>query len=106
MHQITATELNQRLLQGETRPLLLDVREPNEFSYCRIKGSVNLPMGQVFSGLAGLDPKRETVVICHHGMRSAQIANFLATNGFADVSNLVGGVAAWAAEVDPSMPTY
>lgn len=106
MRQITPTELDLRLHDGASQPLLLDVREPNEFSYCRIKGSVNLPMGRVLAGLAELDPKRETVVICHHGMRSAQVANFLATNGFENVSNLSGGVAAWARDVDPSMPTY
>lgn len=106
MQQITAVELNQRLQSGETPPLLLDVREPNEFNYCHIQGSVNLPMSQVFAGLNQLDPTQETVVICHHGMRSAQIANFLLSNGFSKISNLTGGVAAWASQVDPSMPTY
>jgi rhodanese-related sulfurtransferase len=106
MKQITASQLNQRLSNGDAQPLLLDVREPNEFAYCRIKDSVNLPMGQVFARLSELNPQQETVVICHHGMRSAQVANFLVTNGFADVTNLTGGVAAWAAEVEPTMPTY
>jgi len=106
MRQITAVELNQRLQNGATPPLLLDVREPNEFSYCRIQGSVNIPMANVFAGVADLDPDRETVVICHHGMRSAQIANFLISKGFSKISNLGGGVAAWASQVDPSMPTY
>lgn len=105
MNHITATELNQRLLQGE-QPLLLDVREPHEFSYCHIAGSVNMPMSQVFAEFSKLDPQQETVVICHHGMRSAQVANFLATNGFGKIFNLKGGVAAWASQVDPAMPTY
>lgn len=105
MDHITATELNQRLQQGD-EPLLLDVREPHEFNYCHIGGSVNIPMSQVFAELAKLDPRQETVVICHHGMRSSQIANFLITNGFEKVINLKGGVAAWASQVDPSMPTY
>jgi len=106
MQQITAAELSQRLQSGENRPLLLDVREPNEFSFCHIEGSVNLPMAKVFAEISELNPQQETVVICHHGMRSAQIANFLITNGFSKVSNLSGGVAAWASQVDPSMPTY
>lgn len=105
MRQTTATELSQRLQQGEP-PLLLDVREPHEFSYCRIPGSINIPMNQVPSRLGELDTQRETVVICHHGMRSAQVAHFLMDKGFAHIVNLTGGVAAWAGQVDPSMPTY
>lgn len=106
MQQITATELNQRLQQDAATPMLLDVREPVEFRYCHIEGSRNMPMGEVFLKLDQLDPERETVVICHHGLRSAQIANFLLGHGFQHVINLQGGVAAWANEVDPHMPTY
>ena len=105
MRQMTATELNQRLQQGEPLPLLLDVREPHEFQYCLIPGSINIPMHQVPTMFAELDAQRETVVICHHGMRSAQVAHFLSGKGF-NVVNLTGGVAAWAGQVDPSMPTY
>ncbi|MCX7109546.1 MAG: rhodanese-like domain-containing protein [Proteobacteria bacterium] len=106
MQQISAVELNERLHADEPPPLLLDVREPHEFGRCRIEGSVNMPMSQVFAGSAKLDPQQETVVICHHGMRSAQIANFLLSRGFSKIINLTGGVAAWASQVDPSMPTY
>jgi rhodanese-related sulfurtransferase len=106
MQEITAVELSQRLQAGEPLPLLLDVREPHEFRYCRIEGSVNMPMNQVFTGYATLEPQRETVVICHHGMRSAQIANFLISHGYSNIANLTGGVAAWARQVDSSMPTY
>ncbi|MFM8332212.1 MAG: rhodanese-like domain-containing protein [Candidatus Methylumidiphilus sp.] len=106
MKLITAQELHQRLQAGESQPFLLDVREPHEFKYCHINGSVNLPMNQTPARLAELDPARETVVICHHGMRSAQVAHFLINQGFSDISNLTGGVAAWATQVDPTMPTY
>jgi rhodanese-related sulfurtransferase len=106
MQQITATQLFQRLQQPDAKPLLLDVREPHEFGYCHIEGSVHMPMNQVFAALNELDPEREIVVICHHGLRSAQIANFLISQGFRKVFNLHGGVAAWANEVDPRMPTY
>ena len=106
MRQITATDLNLRLQNAEPHPLLLDVREPHEFKFCRIPGSINLPMNQVPAELAQFDPQRETVVICHHGMRSMQVANFLVGKGFTNILNLDGGVAAWAAQVDRSMPTY
>ncbi|HEY1182471.1 MAG TPA: rhodanese-like domain-containing protein, partial [Rhodocyclaceae bacterium] len=53
-----------------------------------------------------LDADAEIVAICHHGMRSMQVAAFLEQNGFGKLYNLQGGVAAWAAQVDPTMPTY
>ena len=86
--------------------MLLDVREPIEYRYCHIEGSVSMPMGEIFLSQENLDPEREIIVICHHGMRSAQITNFLIGQGFKNVSNLIGGVAGWANEVDPTMPTY
>jgi rhodanese-related sulfurtransferase len=106
MQHISAVELNKRLHSDSPPPLLLDVREPHEFAHCRIEGSVNMPMNQVFANYATLDPQQEIVVICHHGMRSAQIANFLQSNGFSKITNLTGGVAAWASQVDRTMPTY
>jgi len=106
MRQITPVELSQRLQRGDSKPLLLDVRERHEFKYCHIEGSVHMPMDQVFAGVNELDPERETVVICHHGLRSAQVANFLIGQGFRKVLNLQGGVAAWANDVDRQMPTY
>lgn len=106
MRQISPTELFKRLQGADPKPLLLDVREPHEFAYCHIEGSLHLPMMRVFSKLDELDPQRDTVVICHHGLRSAQIATFLIGHGFTKVANLQGGLAAWAKEVDPSMATY
>lgn len=88
------------------KPLLLDVREPWEFERCHIEGSELLPMSGIPSRFAGLDPQRQTVVICHHGVRSYHVARFLEHNGFTEVFNLTGGVDAWAKEVDPHMPVY
>jgi rhodanese-related sulfurtransferase len=97
------------LLDAEDgRPLLLDVREPWELAICRIAGSESVPMGQIPRALSELDRNRdrEIVVICHHGIRSFQVARFLEHQGFSRVINLEGGVAAWARDVDPAMPTY
>jgi rhodanese-related sulfurtransferase len=88
------------------RPLLLDVREPWEFERCRIEGAELLPMASVPSRFNQIDPQREVVVICHHGVRSFHVARFLEHNGFPNVINLTGGVDAWAKEVDPKMATY
>lgn len=107
MQNLSPTELAHRLTQAETpAPLLLDVREPWEFAHCHIAGSQAMPMGQVPSRVEELDPEAEIVVICHHGMRSAQVCMFLERQGFSRVFNLAGGVAAWAADVDPAMPQY
>lgn len=88
------------------QPFILDVREPWEFAICRITGSVPIPMNQLISQWPELDAQKPTVVVCHHGMRSLQVSLFLARNGFAEVHNLRGGVAAWADEVDPAMARY
>jgi rhodanese-related sulfurtransferase len=106
MRQMTARELHARLRQEGEGPLLLDVREPWEFRICRIEGARLLPMSHVVAGVDELDPERETVVICHHGIRSQQVALYLEHRGFSRIINLSGGVAAWARDVDPAMPTY
>lgn len=87
-------------------PFLLDVRELWEFERCHIPDANLVPMGSVPARLAELDPARETVVICHHGVRSFHVARFLEHNGFTNVINLSGGVDAWAKEVDRTMPLY
>jgi rhodanese-related sulfurtransferase len=63
-------------------------------------------MRDIPSKIKMLDPQQEIVVICHHGIRSRQVAYFLEHNGFTQVINLAGGVAAWARDVDPQMPVY
>ena len=107
MKQITAPALAARLQDaGRGKPLLLDVREPWEFQICRIDGSRLVPMGEIPARAAELDSGAEVVVICHHGGRSLQVALFLEKQGFSDVTNLTGGVDAWAKNVDPAMPVY
>ena len=106
MKQILPTDLATRLRNGEDPPLLLDVREPWEFGICRIDGARSLPMRQIPAALAELDRDAEMVVICHHGIRSQQVVAYLDHQGFRNVINLTGGVAAWARDVDPAMPTY
>jgi rhodanese-related sulfurtransferase len=104
--QITPRELRDRLLGDDASPLLLDVREPWEYGICHIDGSRLLPMRTVVSALDELDPDRELVVICHHGIRSQQVALYLQHQGFQRVANLRGGVDAWARDIDPDMATY
>jgi rhodanese-related sulfurtransferase len=107
MTQITPPLLRQWLSDSARKaPLLLDVREPWEYQTCHIEGSTLLPMNAISARAQELDPETETVVICHHGGRSYQVAMFLERNGFSKLYNLQGGVNAWADQVEPDMPRY
>ncbi len=101
---IAPNELKQRIERGE-HPFVLDVREPWEVAAAALPGTTHIPMGEIPSRLSELDPDRETVVLCHHGIRSAQVAIYLARNGFEKVLNLAGGIDAWSA-IDPAVPRY
>lgn len=102
---LTAPELRDRLNLNPSL-LLLDVREPVEFDHVHIEGSVLMPLNQLPRRWRELNPGRETVVICHHGVRSRQAAHFLAQAGFADIANLTGGIDAWSCRCDPRLPRY
>ena len=107
MRQIRPTELAEWLAdENRKEPVLLDVREAWEYQLCHIQGSQHMPMGTVPARLEEIERDRDVVVICHHGGRSAQVGIFLEREGFANVINLSGGVAGWAASVDPTMPQY
>ncbi len=106
MQQMTVRELKERLAQPGARPVLLDVREGWEINLCALPGTTHIPMGQIPARAAQLDPEQETVVVCHHGVRSLQVAGFLAGRGFKKLYNLQGGVDAWAREIDPAMRNY
>ena len=86
--------------------MLLDVREAWEVAVCAIDGALHVPMNEVPGALGRLDRERETVVLCHHGVRSQHVGLFLERSGFTRVINLAGGIDAWAREVDPAMATY
>lgn len=105
METISPETLNNKLGNGES-PVLLDVREEWEFEICNIEGSMHVPMSQVVSNMESLDKDAETVVICHHGTRSQQVAQYLESQGFSRIANLEGGIDAWAKSVDPDMEQY
>ena len=101
---ITPRDLKARLEAGEG-PVLLDVREPWEFQLARIEGSTLIPMSRLEERFSELDPDSETVVICHHGNRSAYVTQALRRVGFKNVLNLEGGLDAYSF-VDDSLPRY
>ena len=89
------------------QPLLLDVREPWEYAICKLDGAQLVPMRQIPAHANTLDNQQEIVVICHHGIRSKAVCEYLEQQfGFDQLINLEGGVAAWAKQVEPGMATY
>jgi rhodanese-related sulfurtransferase len=102
---ITPSELSE-LLRGEKPPLVVDVREPEEYELARVEGARLLPLSLFNEWAASLDPETETVFMCHHGVRSAQVCAFLSRQGFEKLHNLAGGIDRWATDVDPSVPRY
>jgi rhodanese-related sulfurtransferase len=102
---IEPVALKARIDRGES-VFILDVREPSEIAIAPFPGATHIPMGDIPSRLTELDPDRETVVVCHHGVRSAQVAMYLARMGFERVLNLTGGIDAWSESADPSTPRY
>ena len=105
MKQISVQDLSGWLTQADP-PVVLDVREPWEVALARVPGSVAIPMHEIPSRLAELPTQQAIVCLCHHGMRSMQVAVFLERNGFDPIYNLVGGIDAWSREIDPAVPTY
>ena len=106
MREFEAEELKSYLESVDEQPLLLDVRQPWEYQICKLDDSVLIPMSTIPSNLDQLDKHRETVVICHHGVRSRTAAEQILQKGFTNVHNLVGGIDAWSATVDSNVPRY
>lgn len=102
---VTPAQLDERMKRGDELRLI-DVRELEEYAVASVEGAQLLPLSQ-FSEWAGtLDPGEEIVVMCHHGIRSAQVCMLLSREGFTKLSNLSGGIDRWACEVDRSVPRY
>ncbi len=106
MRNLTAPEIFEYLKKAEPPPLLLDVREPWEYEKVHLPDSRLVPMRQIPTAIPELDREQEIVVICHHGIRSRAVGQFLEHNGFRNIINLHGGIDAWARDVDDSMPIY
>jgi rhodanese-related sulfurtransferase len=101
---IHVEDLQARRDRGEDI-FLLDVREPHEYAICNIGGHL-IPLNTLPQRVGELDPKREIIVHCRSGVRSAQACEFLMANGFTRVSSLAGGILAWAEKIDPKMAKY
>jgi rhodanese-related sulfurtransferase len=106
VNELTPREFVDRRDGGEEMTLL-DVREDWEVALAPVPtDTVHIPMGELSDRIGELDPKKETVVICRSGGRSAQVAHFLERQGFGRVFNLAGGILAWSRVIDPRIPQY
>ncbi len=108
--EITVEELAPYLQQPDLSGQFIDVREPQEVAIASLPDFTNLPLSE-FSKWSqtiqiNFDPEAETIVICHHGMRSAQMCQWLQTQGFTNVKNVRGGIDAYSMLVDPTVPRY
>ena len=93
-----------------TQPLVLDVREPWELQTASVRAEGfelrAIPMGEIPAHLGELPKDQPIACLCHHGMRSMNVAAFLEQHGFEHLANISGGIDAWSAEVDPAVPRY
>jgi len=106
MDETTASELKQKLDNGESIQLI-DVRQPDEYDFAKIKGAKLIPLGDIMRRMDEIDESKETIIHCKAGGRSAKAIEFLQKAGFkGKLSNLKGGITAWSNEVDSSVPKY
>ena len=104
--EISAGQVKAMMKQGE-KFTLLDVREPDEWKKASLEGSKNISMGDIPTRAhQELDPEERIVVMCHHGMRSLTVTNWLRQQGFEKVQSMRGGIDGWARTVDPKIPLY
>jgi rhodanese-related sulfurtransferase len=108
--EITVTELATKLADVDRVYQFVDVREPHELELAALPQFINLPLSEHADWspeiYTRLDKDLETLVLCHHGMRSAQMCQWLIAQGFTNVSNIIGGIDAYSYHVDPSLPKY
>lgn len=108
--QISVKQLAQRLADDLTDVQLIDVREPEEVAIAQISAFANLPLSQFKQWgdtiTQRFDPQTETLVLCHHGIRSTQMCQWLRSQGFSNVKNVTGGIHAYATQIDRTVSQY
>jgi sulfur-carrier protein adenylyltransferase/sulfurtransferase len=104
--EMSVEDARRLLLDDDHHALLIDVREPWETEICRVDGAEFIPMRQIPERLETLPRDRTLLIMCHHGARSMNVTQYLRSRGFDDVTNIAGGIAAWAENIDPAMHRY
>ncbi|HWA83559.1 MAG TPA: rhodanese-like domain-containing protein [Fimbriimonadaceae bacterium] len=103
--EVTVQEL-QRELASPNPPTVIDVREGDELQISRLPHFIHIPMMEIPNRLAELDPETDYAVLCRSGSRSARVTAYLLQSNFKRVRNVVGGINAWAAHIDTTLPQY
>ncbi|MEM7281950.1 MAG: rhodanese-like domain-containing protein [Pseudomonadota bacterium] len=104
MQHLSAEQAAAALKQGEA--LVLDVREDWELAIAAVPNATHIPMNQIPNRLEELDPNQTILVLCHSGVRSQSVTNYLMGMGYQDVHNIVGGISEWSKTVDSRIPIY
>lgn len=108
--QINVQELAVKLQESPESLQLIDVREPQEIAIASIPNFVILPLSQFEQWSPQIttqfQPDVETLVICHHGVRSEQMCYWLRQTGFTNVKNIIGGIDAYSLIIDRTIPRY
>ena len=104
--ELSVTEARHLLFSGSKTTMLIDVREAYELDICRLAGAEHIPMRQIPDRLDSLPRDRHLLILCHSGGRSLRVTEFLRARGFSAVSNVAGGIDAWAKQLDPTMRRY
>lgn len=105
MSEISVEQLAQ-WRREQRRFTVLDVREPFELQMAKLEPALHIPMREIPARLNEIERDAPVAVLCHHGGRSAHVAQYLQANGFAHVVNVAGGIDAWAKRVDPDVGVY
>ena len=101
--EVEVLELKKMLKNNEV--VLLDVREPYEIEICNVKGSLFIPMNEIPQNIGQLDKEKRYAVMCHSGVRSLYVSNYLNSLGYSTL-NVTGGIERWATDVDKNMKRY
>jgi molybdopterin/thiamine biosynthesis adenylyltransferase/rhodanese-related sulfurtransferase len=104
--EISAREAHALRQTNPDGTLIIDVREPYELAICRLSDAEHIPMRQIPERLGDLPRDRHLLILCHAGGRSLRVTEFLRAHGLTAVTNIGGGISAWAEEVDPSLARY
>jgi rhodanese-related sulfurtransferase len=104
-YEIRPEELRQKM-EAQEPFVLLDVRRDDEVAISLLTSSVHIPIEEIEERVGELNRDADTIVYCHHGVRSLSVAVFLRNQGFRSVLSLAGGIDLWSQRIDPSVPRY
>lgn len=104
--EISVRDAHRLLSASPPLARIIDVREPAEHNICAITGGELIPMATIPQKMPSFSKEEHLLILCHHGHRSRRVTQYLRANGFDRVSNLTGGIEAWAEEIDSGMARY